>query len=230
MRFHGLQVLRFVAAFSVVLYHSGLYAEASLKYQSPLTQFLHHPAFGSTVFLFFTLSGFVIAHTLATVPPGRFLLLRAIRLYPAYWLAAGLVLVTRYCLWGEVPPRGWASLRNSLLLLPGASADALPLSIEWSLIYEVVFYLVFGLLALGGKRWILSGTAVWLVACLVKLFAGHGLYAPALPKWGGIALSAVNLYFLAGVVTYHLSDYGQKLRWFVPLVLPVLLDHALHWP
>jgi peptidoglycan/LPS O-acetylase OafA/YrhL len=113
MRFHGLQVLRFVAAFSVVLYHSGLYAHAVLKYHSPLTEFLHHPAFGSAVFLFFTLSGFVIAHTLATVAPGRFFLLRAIRLYPAYWLAAALVLLTRYCLWAEVPPRGWASCARS---------------------------------------------------------------------------------------------------------------------
>jgi peptidoglycan/LPS O-acetylase OafA/YrhL len=108
-------------------------------------------------------------------------------------------------------------------LLPGGSADSYALSIEWSLVYEVVFYLVFGLLAFGGKRWILSGATVWLVACLVKLFASHGFHAPPWPRWGGIALSAFNLYFLAGVLTYHLRDYGQRFRWFVPLILPVLL-------
>jgi peptidoglycan/LPS O-acetylase OafA/YrhL len=222
VRFHGLQVLRFVAAFSVVLFHAGAYSRLILGWNSPFIELISHPALGSAVFLFFTLSGFVIAHSLTTLPPSRFLLLRAIRLYPAYWLAVGLALAVRYSIWRVTSNFGFGSFCYGLLLLP-TRTDCFVLGVEWSLVFEVAFYVILGLLAFGGRRTIAVGTAVWLATCLARLFFDRGGSANPLPGWTGILTSTDNLYFISGVVTYYLRDRGNTLRAWTPLVAPPIL-------
>ena len=66
----------------IVAYHTGTLAGGVFRLDTPLVRFLTQPFFGSGVFLFFVLSGFVIAHSLRRRNPGRFLLMRAARLYP----------------------------------------------------------------------------------------------------------------------------------------------------
>jgi peptidoglycan/LPS O-acetylase OafA/YrhL len=226
VRFHGLQVLRFIAALSIVAYHTGAYGRKILGIpagEQGFVDFLNEPIFSSTVRLFFTLSGFVIAHSLESATPGRFFLLRGLRLFPGYWLAVLLVLGARCALWGFSPPAGWTQFCTGLLLLPGGAPNRFVLSVEWSLVYEIQFYVILGLLSFGGKRLVMIGTSLWLAICMTRLFTSHGSAAPSNPGWGEIPFSIFNVYFLWGVVAYHLRDRGQSLRHLVPLAAPVFL-------
>jgi peptidoglycan/LPS O-acetylase OafA/YrhL len=226
VRFHGLQVLRFIAALSIVAYHTGAYGRKILGIpagEQGFVDFLNEPIFSSTVRLFFTLSGFVIAHSLESATPGRFFLLRGLRLFPGYWLAVLLVLGARCALWGFSPPAGWTQFCTGLLLLPGGAPNRFVLSVEWSLVYEIQFYVILGLLSFGGKRLVMIGTSLWLAICMTRLFISHGSAAPSNPGWGDIPFSIFNAYFLWGVVAYHLRDRGQSLRHLVPLAAPVFL-------
>ena len=75
----------------IVAYHTGTLAGGVFGLDTPLVRFLTQPIFGSGVFLFFAVSGFRHRAQFAKrAPPGRFLLMRAARLYPGYWFAAGL--------------------------------------------------------------------------------------------------------------------------------------------
>ena len=97
-RFAFVDALRGFAALSVVLYHAyegghitGLLAELPAW----VTQLLRQGSIGIAVF--FVLSGFVIAHSVAksrvTLPfVGRFMLRRSLRLEPPYWLAIALAI------------------------------------------------------------------------------------------------------------------------------------------
>jgi peptidoglycan/LPS O-acetylase OafA/YrhL len=222
-RFHGLQVLRVIAAVMIVAYHTGTLASGVFGLNTPLVRFLTQPFFGSGVFLFFALSGFVIAHSLRNASPGRFLLMRAARLYPGYWLAAGLTVAVFWIVWRIVPVISWKRFTFGLTLLPSTDPSRFVLYVEWSLVYEVLFYLVFGFLAFGGQRAIKVGGLLWLTACVVKLVFSNGDEAPPFPGWAGISFSSFNIFFLAGCCAYWLRDCGKRLRPWSPLAWPVLI-------
>jgi peptidoglycan/LPS O-acetylase OafA/YrhL len=176
------------------------------------------------VFLFFALSGFVIAHSLRSASPGRFLLMRAARLYPGYWLAAGLTVTVFWIVWRIVPVISWKRFTFGLTLLPSTDPSRFVLYVEWSLVYEVLFYLVFGLLAFGGQRAIKFGGLLWLTACVVKLVCSSGDEAPPFPGWAGIAFSTFNIFFLAGCCAYWLRNFGLRFRPWAPLIWPALMS------
>jgi exopolysaccharide production protein ExoZ len=80
VRYTNIQFLRVAAAVGVVLYHLSCHAPALVGVDPAR---LGHPLLaGLPVPLFFAVSGFVLAHALRSAPPGRFLLARAVRLYP----------------------------------------------------------------------------------------------------------------------------------------------------
>src|SRR4051812_5993274 len=100
----SIQVLRFVAAFMVVLFHSHVALVRSLP--GHVSDYVDH-AFevgASGVHIFFVISGFVMVYTSirSNLTCGSFLKRRLIRIYPIYWvifaayLAAHQLLGTPY--------------------------------------------------------------------------------------------------------------------------------------
>ncbi|MEO8673987.1 MAG: acyltransferase [Casimicrobiaceae bacterium] len=200
MRFNNIQVLRFFAAASVALYHSHYYVGA-LLWKTPMTRaFDFHFAWG--VELFFAISGFVVSYSLTKSTPGRFLALRLMRIYPAFWLAAFVVIAGRFALGGHPFTSG---LLPALTLMPVGGADYPLGGVEWSLVYEVFFYTLLALIALVPVRFAREwAMVVWLAA-----IAAMALYGPVpatsfVPTFGTIAFSAFNLPFIAGVLGYSL--------------------------
>lgn len=143
----GVQVLRGVAAFAVLVHHT--LEELS---GAGLPEFVTRVG-ASGVDLFFVISGFIMLHTaggqLGAPGAGRdFLTRRLIRIAPLYWLltafvvvchAAGLAYVNR--------PMTPGSVVNSLLFLP---TEDIVVNVGWTLNYEMYFYALFALcLALG---------------------------------------------------------------------------------
>lgn len=181
-----LDLIRFLAAVAVVLYHTW-------KQFDPLTtiKFPGHEA----VVVFFVLSGYVIAH--AAGRPGMTLALyaqhRIARILPVAWLAlllAGGLAVAFPVLGGNeallVP-----TLVNMLFLAQsGWGWMEAPLNPPfWSLNYEVWYYIIFAVWMFARRRWL------WLA--LAALLAGPKILL-LMPVW------------LMGVALYRRTPHFQR--------------------
>jgi exopolysaccharide production protein ExoZ len=161
----------------VVAFHIGGAFAAEKYFGEPLFAQLFR--FGSAgVEFFFVLSGFIIYyvhHGDLNRPTafGRFVVRRAERLYPTYWLifagVAGIALA--FPAFREAVPSDPTVLFQSLLLIPQDPAvvggTGAPLIIvAWSLHYEIVFYAVFAIFILSARLGltILVVLAAWWLA------------------------------------------------------------------
>jgi peptidoglycan/LPS O-acetylase OafA/YrhL len=213
----AIQALRGFAALYVVVYHSGLaLAHADIPALAWLTT--HVIKRGHVgVDVFFVISGFIIAWVAilgqgqgkAPEPPGEFLVKRAFRLAPPYWLMSVL-----HATW--LNPVSTGVLLTSFAFMPQANVDAPyfgypALYVGWSLNYEVFFYALCAMgLALFGRR------ALALVA--LALFTTTVI----VPFWhsGGVQRNPEALY-----------DWATPLQAMAanPLVLEFLLGAGLAW-
>ena len=142
-KLEALQVLRALAAIGVMCFHGASLFE-KFTGSAWLGRYLRPGVFGVDVF--FVLSGFIIHFTGGGAGGTReFLLKRFIRLYPVYWivlalLLAGFALAPN----AQMPQHGnFEALLSSALLWPSPHQI---LVVAWTLVFEVWFYLLYGLL------------------------------------------------------------------------------------
>ncbi|HEY6745016.1 MAG TPA: acyltransferase [Mycobacteriales bacterium] len=180
--FPQLDGLRAIAALSVVLTHVAFLTGQVIS-TGPFAPLLARLNFGVT--LFFLLSGFLLyrpfvraALTGRPAPGlGRFWLRRALRIFPAYWLAlAVLVPVAGTAPFDAGDLVAYATLTHTYTHAPGDPA----LTQMWTLVVELAFYLVLPLLARVSLRGrdpmaVLRRQAV----LLLGLVAGTIAYVPA---------------------------------------------------
>jgi peptidoglycan/LPS O-acetylase OafA/YrhL len=197
-RLTQIQLLRAVAAFLVMASHL---ASIDRKYSvDPVT-----PAWldvGMTgVDLFFVISGFIMTLLAADARRGpgataAFLFSRAGRIYPLYWVVATVVTV----LWFYRPEMVFSSdpsppdLVKSFLLWPESRLPLL--AVAWTLIHEMYFYLVFAILLLLPRNWLLPGLIAW--GGIVVLGQGLG-WSSAGPE-ARLAVHALTFEFIAGAL------------------------------
>lgn len=162
--------MRGLAAFTVVLYHMDGFSQVV-------------PGGHLAVNFFFALSGLVIARTYDTrladgLSPGRFVLMRAIRLYPLFMLGVGFAVIKDIGQAAFHDPQALSpaqlamSLATEILMLPSPATgvDLFPLNgPAWSLFFEMVAYSAFGLLAL--RIGIRTLVCVALTSALLMAFA-----------------------------------------------------------
>jgi exopolysaccharide production protein ExoZ len=142
-----LQVYRGIAALLVVMVHI---TKMSAERLNQVTFFNLFLVGWSGVDYFFVLSGFIMVYVHRSALGKKdqlksFLVKRAVRIYPIYWI----ITLTVCCVFLVIP--GFAnnqdlSLGNvivSLLLIP--QKDQPILEVGWTLIYEINFYLLFSL-------------------------------------------------------------------------------------
>lgn len=154
----SLQALRALAAWMVVCHHF-MQIFFDFHPSGPIGQFFtDRGAVG--VDIFFVISGLVIYLSTQDkdMPAGRFLLNRAIRIVPAYWLYTvlmGLMLVGL----GQWLPHPAVDLPHfvlSLLFIPAENPGGYglypTLNVGWTLNYEMFFYLLFSLVFTVPKR------------------------------------------------------------------------------
>ena len=161
--------------------------------------------------LFFMISGYLITESLTRKADARrFLVDRAIRIYPAFLAAlaplaiVGMLLQQR--MFAEVPPQEWPlMLLANLLLLPGAVDMEPILGVAWTLSFEMVFYLTAaGVFVLARRQQRELGVS--LAAC-----AGLILF----PHYSGVAA------FYVGAFVYLYRD--TALQWLNRLHAPLLV-------
>ena len=206
----SLQVLRGVAALSVVYFHIGKGA-----------------TFGSFgVDLFFVLSGFVIAMASEkNVGAIQFAINRITRVVPLYWLMTTLllmVLILRPDLFNSTT----ASIPNyfkSIFFIPyfNDNGQLQPLlGVGWTLNYEMIFY------AMAAVSLSVSPARFYYVTCalVVSLF-GMGYLLPDGTPYADFLRSNLLFEFMLGMAAFKLKDftYLRKIPlWIIAIIILLL--------
>lgn len=194
--FTSVQALRGIAALLVVLFHLRI-VEARYGEGTPLLPEMLRFADGG-VDLFFVISGFIMATITSGAFRGvgagtRFMARRTWRIVPLYWFYTTVVVV----LMAFAPGIANSSYQDqgvvaSYLLWP---QEQLPLlTVGWTLIHEMYFYLVVAaVLASGQERLLRPALAAWAALVLVA----NMLPAIGTP-WYALVTNAMTLEFIAG--------------------------------
>jgi len=156
---HGIDVLRFLAALIVMLFHLGYWIGVPTSTGGRITGggFVLPWATGTLslgkmgVETFFVISGFVIAYTAQNATMMSFLRSRVLRLVPAVWICGTITLAVALAIHDRTPEILWWAWIRSVLFFPlGEHIDG-P---YWTLPIECSFYfLVFILIALKAMNW-----------------------------------------------------------------------------
>lgn len=228
--FRSVQVLRGVAACSVLMLHV-----------SQSARFAHKFDLGAAgVDLFFVISGFIMAQVTAAGggrTPGQFLFDRFWRIYPL-WLIA----VTPWIFWTNP---AWSRLMASLTLWPVYGSWVIPaLRVGWTLSFEMLFYFALAASMRVGAKPVLALFAIMLSGAATLgwpifnyfgnpmifefLFGVAIAHSPKLPKVAPpLLLFALFALWLAptwvgdGELTWRIASAWRVLYWGMPAALIV---------
>jgi len=220
--YNGIQVLRFFAAFVVLIYHSfrtfnpgELYGFTKIATNN----------FSFGVDIFFVISGFVIYISFHKRPkkPFHFLIDRVIRIAPLYWVFTFIVAFMTLADPSITPSTGFEihNFANSLFFIPSPNpaGGVMPiLPVGWTLNYEVVFYSVFIACTIVNRKLIILNTSIILgFFCLVS-HVGYAYEFYSLPNMLEFSLGMI-LGFLT-LNTRILAYNGEK--WPLLIIIPVI--------
>lgn len=237
-----IDALRAIAALLVVCLHvTQSYAGIGPAGQTPgrwmadLTQGLDVGRVG--VVLFFLISGYVIPSSLH---PDRhaayatFAIRRIFRIYPAYWLSIPFCAYATWWMWGL--PFTAADFLVNLTLLQDVFGFRSASGVYWTLLVELVFYLLCIVLSIAGSL----GAPLRIAVLAVALAAAHVVGAFAL--WLEVPLSRPLVFLplhlsvmLCGTLLRLRLDGKElpaHLRWLLPALLTfylVLFPLAAAW-
>jgi peptidoglycan/LPS O-acetylase OafA/YrhL len=201
-----LDLLRFVAALAVVIYHCGHPADLG-------------PTVGRAtefgflgVQLFFMISGFVILWTAMGKTAPEFVISRISRLYPTFWIGVSLSAAALYVL--HWPPTLTTLLAN-FTMIPAILRFPVVDAVYWTLILEIKFYaVIFGLLLARQLTHIRRFLACWLLVSVLAVFY---------PRLHALALDQLSVYFIAGCYLYLLRT-ERVLKDLLPLTVCAILS------
>jgi peptidoglycan/LPS O-acetylase OafA/YrhL len=210
-KLQGLQAGRAIAALSVAYFHSYVAVRGVFDEQAwaPIAALKDWGFLG--VNFFFAISGFVICLVVAKpdFTVRGFVIKRAFRLYPMYWVT--LVGVLILIAWGKYAPQTLPHFLYSMTLLPQHGSPSYDLS--WTLEREMVFYALAALVVPFAG---IPGLAVTLAA-----LAGAGWYLGN--PWSFHLVSSTQADFLAGVLVYLARKPLDRLPPWLPLITGAVL-------
>lgn len=152
---------------------------------------------------FFILSGFIILNThykdIGEPEKVRYYLYRRItRLYPIYWIVlSSFIIASSFLHFDKVWKLG--DFIVGYTLLPFSEYPNLPIQVAWTLLFEIKFYLIFGLLIFS-KR---IGFAV-MIAWVIALFFANSINTVS--KWNAFGVIDIinvwNINFVFGMLVF----------------------------
>jgi peptidoglycan/LPS O-acetylase OafA/YrhL len=191
-RLLSVQALRAIAALLVVSVHS---IDAAELYSSPRqSRFFHWGNYGACgVDIFFAISGFIVSQVAVrmadrnpeapSATARQFLTRRITRIYPLYWILTAVVIAMEEL--GRHHTE-WHSFHwlPTLLLLPSLQAlgNAPALSLGWSLMFEMYFYLILTIFMVWTPRSTVRNTVAFLCG-MVILGTLVNIHRPLIVIW-----------------------------------------------
>lgn len=205
-RLYSLQILRGLAAVAVLMFHVERYTKIMGGVNDSI--FNHVPLlFGQGAFWFFEISGFIMAYLIDRNLNKNFLLQRAVRIYPPYFLAVSTSIFLYVMFLGAYTVSRW-DLIQALTLLPVGQIKYV-LGVEWSLTYEIFFYMLCAIWAIGPlKKYYLHFLIVWFLTILWFRFPQENM----LLEIHQIPISQYNYYFIVGGFIYYLNKHKKNCR------------------
>ena len=164
--------------------------------------------------LFFVLSGFIIffAHGKDIGRPERlatYAWRRACRVYPVYWIFLVAFVAAALLGFGHRSFRlTFGDLASAFTLVHWIADPTLPLKVAWTLVFEVSFYGMFGLLVVS-RRIGQIAFGLWLAAIMIASFGFGSLSMGWTSMW--------NINFFYGAAAFWLFRRLDD-RWGVPLL------------
>jgi peptidoglycan/LPS O-acetylase OafA/YrhL len=211
-----LDLLRFVASASVVLYHftyrPRFQGTLDVGAFDPLPTATRYGYLGVT--LFFMISGFVILWSSQARSSGEFVVSRVARLFPSFWICVLLTaLVVNATHGGDGDPVSLRDMLANFTMVPGLLEAPYVDGVYWTLFVELKFYvLVFFVLLTGTMAYV----EVWLGAWLAASVAAAIGIAPKVII--SAALYPYGPYFISGCLFYLVRSRGLSLFRVIGLV------------
>lgn len=206
----SLQVFRGLAAIGVVMYHACLFTERQ-THQVLLGGFYHLGELG--VDFFFVLSGFIITfiHGAELGKPEyalRYLCRRFFRVYPLLFILTSVKLALELVTWqrGGMAPN-LSRIISSYLLLPAPEGLMPVITAAWTLMHEALFYALFLLALLLGRRAAVRILCAWMA--LIILIGSGGVDLRGMPR---LIFDAHNVEFVFGIVACVLFRLKDRLQ------------------
>lgn len=212
LRVNELDLLRFIAALMVVMFHYGFRGYAADGYSLlPLPAYAPVSKYGYLgVELFFMISGFVILMTASSGSLKKFVISRVVRLYPAFWACCTITFVAIF-IFGD--SRFTATFSQYLINLTMLNEFVGVRSIDgvyWSLAVEIHFYFFVVLVLLAGQiRHALWFLIAWLVISIALDVLPKEMFLMSRLRSMFIVDSAY--YFIAGATCYLVRANGVSI-------------------
>jgi peptidoglycan/LPS O-acetylase OafA/YrhL len=220
-----LDLLRFVAALAVLVFHIGFRGGAA-DGLSPLIyeELMPVAKYGYLgVDLFFMISGFVIMMSAQAESVGKFIVSRLTRLYPAFWICCSITFLAILLSETVRFPSSSQTYLINMTMLAGSTGTKFLDGSYWSLAIELKFYFLVALVILTGQ--INNAEKLvyaWLLVAVVAQFV-------KLPWVETKLIIRFAPYFAAGAIFYFIRSHGgTPLRWVAIVTSWLLaLDRAL---
>ena len=229
VRFYEIDLLRFIAAISVVFYHYAFIGATRPDY-NPLVfpELIPVAKYGYLgVELFFIISGYVVLLSAQGKTVRQFFVSRVTRLYPAYWVACTLTFLVKI-IWG-------AGTSTKLSMIGALGAEPL------QYVYNMTMFQHFlGIMDIAGPYWSLAVEITFYF--LISLLMGYYLLRyvdwflllwlgyVALPKvaYSGTLFTELFFrgyapYFIAGMLFYLLQERKGRTRFRYALLVAAYL-------
>ncbi|KOS05526.1 hypothetical protein AM493_05380 [Flavobacterium akiainvivens] len=227
-RLYEIDIFRFIAALSVLLFHYTFRGAALQDYSGP-----SFPEMGNIfrygylgVDFFFLISGFVIVLSIKKPSLAAFLKSRVVRLYPAYWFCLTVTFIV-LALWGKsiLAVTFPQYLVNLTMFQRFVGVDHIDW-VYWTLMVEIKFYILIAIFIVANYRkkidlnYLIYG---WLaLSCLPHIID----FTTLLPLKAIYFIFALDYspYFIAGMLFFKIFTEGQKAYYLAGVLLCLLLS------
>ena len=212
IRYYELDLLRFIAAMAVVLFHflfrgqNGDYMPVSFQ---PLDAYAQYGYLG--VNLFFMISGFVILLSASNRNAWQFSNSRIARLYPAFWICVSLTALVIFLFGKELFSVSLSQYLVNLTMLGEFLGVEDVDGVYWTLYVELKFYaLVFLVLLFNKIHQIEMMLSTWILLILINFITPlpEIISFIVFPEWAPYFIGGASFYLIKvkGVSTLRLAN------------------------
>lgn len=227
-RLNSVQVMRGVAALLVLFFHINALLPGSGETRSKAIGAFWEQGYAG-VDMFFVISGFIMVYVTQTIAPsaasaGRFLYGRISRIFPLWWVFAILMMIYFWMSYQQPAPPDritsdgvLAYSVKSLLLIPQKFTPVL--GTGWTLIHEMLFYILFAAGLMVSRRFLPIWLGLW--AAVIIIVSAMGSPTTHAENYWQLLTSPLNLEFIFGAaLAYYMARKNAKgSSWFLLLGL-----------